>query len=123
MLASKEVSFCDGGLDAWVAGAVVCAGCGALCATAASLRGVRSDELPRCCWPGAAAGLSSRAFSETARELTAWNEMGAAGAGDILDAGVAARDAGLEGPFELSTGAAAWTVETTSSAAGCAMVA
>lgn len=49
--------------------------------------------------------------------------MGAAGAGDIRDAGVPARDAELDAAFELDTGAAAWAVDATSSAAGCAMVA
>lgn len=80
-----------------VVDAAVDAGCcGAPCA-------FRSDE--------AAAGVLSRAFSGTVCDgLDA-----AAADGDNLDAGVAAREAGLDTPFAV----AAWAIEATSSEAGC----
>jgi hypothetical protein len=97
--------------------AEVCAVCGASCATADSRAGgVRSDGVPRC-W--LVAGLPTRPFSGSGRWLMAWNEVDAT-AGDILAAGVAARDAGLDPPF-LDPGTAAWDDEETSSEAGCAM--
>lgn len=69
--------------------------CGAPCA-------FRSDE--------AAAGVLSRAFSGTVCD-----GLDAAADGDNLDAGVTAREAGLDTPFEV----AAWAIEATSSEAGC----